>query len=213
MHILSLQIDVIEVYLKATPWALPLTGLSAVLLACLARALGRWLRVRPWLAWLYGMSIAGYLTVTATPAAGDFHSRGNGFNWSLPPTRGLDFFRVDNQSLNIWIAIPMAFLSVVVAGAGGRRIIWIAPWAAPFVVEVFQNEAPLGRAAFLFADVFTNWVGSFAGTVAGFAFLVLGGSGLRVALGSDSHATRFGTRAENNRPSRESAARRTAADD
>lgn len=160
--------DLLAVFFRATPWALPLTGLSGVLIAFLARRLGAWLGVPRLLAWFFLTSCTGFLAVTITPSrdASFLGSPGHYFSMSwqlLGPSR---LFSLNSDALNVWLYVPVGIFGGLCYLSGKRGSPLATLVLLPLISEMVQFVVPeLGRSAFLMSDVANNWVGGAVGVV------------------------------------------------
>lgn len=163
-------------YLDGTPWALPVTVAACLLLLASARPLARRLRADP--AWivLYGTAVAGFLGVVATPdrwvpagheaASGDQGGvRQLVWDPRLPQTL---VSSANQDTLNAWIAAPMAVLAGWALLRSGLRWPVAVAVAAPFAAEGVQWLFPaFGRVAFSVGDLTCNLTGVAAGLAVG----------------------------------------------
>lgn len=155
----------LSVYFRGTPWSPPIVGVVAIVLLAAAPAIGARLRLSAPLVWLTLMSIVGYLSVTVTPT-GSYRPWGANWNFSwvyqLPmPT---DLFRLNYDSLNIWLALPMGFFVALCSFRKSSPVLLIIPFAMALGAELVQTAVPpLGRSAFLLSDVTNPWAGVLLG--------------------------------------------------
>jgi hypothetical protein len=155
--------DDLHAYLRATPWAIPCATTASVAIVGWSRqlsALTGWPRR---LAIPYGVALAGFLSVTTTPSSWTLVAAGASrrtASWSFQPVRPSDLLRISEQSLNVWLAVPLGAMAAVVALSHGSVVAPAVAVAAPPFAEAFQWLFPqLGRSAFLLQDVGDNWEG------------------------------------------------------
>jgi hypothetical protein len=154
-----------SIYFRGTPWSLPIVGVAAVVLLAAAPAIGARLRLSPPLVWLTLMSIVGYLSVTVTPT-GSYRPWGAdwNFSWAYQLPMPADLFRVNYDSLNIWLALPMGFFIALCSFRKSLPALLIIPFGVAVGAELVQTAVPpLGRSAFLLSDVTNAWAGVLLG--------------------------------------------------
>lgn len=166
----------LEVYFRALSWALPTLAVGSLLLLLVSGPLSRRLGLPPPAVIALGVSVIGFVAVTATPGssaswtAGSRWSMGGGARW-VSPAELLDPW--SEAGMNVWLAVPMALVAGYVAVRHGRAWPVALVVVLPVVVEVVQMLLPeLGRSALL-ADVAANEqgvvLGLLLGVVAGLA--------------------------------------------
>ena len=155
----------VEVFFRATPWALPGTVMAAIALVMLARTIGRRISSTPVLAWLYATALAGYVCVTVTP--GRTLGLWGGpqpvsFQLSLP--RLSNFESLNPDSLNVYLGFLLGVPTVLVLlDISHLWPIWLSVLLV-VAVECVQGLLPvLGRSGFLLDDVFRNVLGLILG--------------------------------------------------
>ena len=161
-----------DVYFRATPWAIPLTAFAAIFLVMAARQIGERVELPRWLVIVFGTALAGFFAVTVTPSGpwqSALHSRrisAEGTHFIFPG----EFMHRTEPSLNAWLCVPLGFLAVIAAIRYGKYVVPVLVIAAPVLSEGIQWLLPqLGRSAFLVADVVANWSGLTYGGLAGLA--------------------------------------------
>lgn len=170
------MLDAFEHYLGATPWAPPVLAVTAIGLALSARRIAARTGWPAWLTMGFGLSLAGFLGVTATPDSDlDLGLNGARFaSWTphLPSFHELaqiiDPWDATEPALNAWLAMPLGLTAAVATVR--MRAAWPAVIAiiAPFAAEWVQWSFPgFDRAAFLFGDVTANWFGVAIGAAGG----------------------------------------------
>ena len=160
----------IDVYLNGTPWAVPVTAATFVLLMLFGRRLAR----RTGVAWvwlvLFGTALAGFLGVIATPD--EWIPSGSGSRQWLGrvefPTQ--PFSLANQATLNAWLAVPMSALAAWALVRRGRRWPVAVVVVAPLVAEGTQWLFPsFGRVAFSLGDLTCNFTGVVFGLALGAA--------------------------------------------
>lgn len=178
----------IGIYLDATPWAAPLVLLAALVLAGVAGPLARRHGLPTWVVYAAGLSWATFVAVTATPSELPWvrtdRGLGDGAVWSLgtDTVSWPDLTRVNEPSLNVWLAVPLGATALLLALALRRWWPLLLAVATPLVAESLQMLVPqLGRVGFLLADVALNLAGVGLGVLAGLVLspLLLVGRGRR----------------------------------
>lgn len=164
-------VNVLSAFFRATPWALPLTGLAGVVLLAYTPRLKKWSQLPGPIAWCAAMSVIGFLTVTVTPSP-------DAGNWGRAQTLSMDIslpivsdlLTLSSSTLNVWLAVPMGLLVTMAALQSHRYWMLASLVALPLASELIQFALPvLGRSAFLLTDVVSNWLGAALGAFAGTA--------------------------------------------
>ncbi|RLV51071.1 hypothetical protein D9V37_03895 [Nocardioides mangrovicus] len=147
----------IEAFLSATPWAVPATLVSAIVLVPLVR--------RSLLAYLFWVATAGFLAVTVTPNPGGASGRTLSLTPDVPDLHQL-LSASDQTGLNAVIAVPMGLLGALWARRLHRWFPLLVAVVVPPLAEGVQwLVPPLGRVSFFLADVTANWTGVLLGVV------------------------------------------------
>jgi glycopeptide antibiotics resistance protein len=160
-----------ERFFRATPWALPGTLVIAIVMTAAAGPLARKLHAHPFLVWLFGVAVGGYIAVTTTPTADASLLWGQhgdpAFHLAIP--RPSDFVGIDEHFLNLSVAAPMGFAAALLAS--NVRNWWpvVAVLAAPLVAEAIQGYLPIGRSGFSSTDLCFNVTGAVIGLAVGTA--------------------------------------------
>jgi len=164
----------IDIFFRATPWAIPLTAFALVALILISRPVGRGLRTRPVLAWLYLSAIAGYLSVTTTPSSSaGYWSTSQTINFQVQLGAARDLFSLTADSLNVWVTVPLGVSAVLVSWAGRKWTPVATAPLLPLAAESLQFLLPeLGRSAFFLTDVVANWVGLAMGAAVGWVICI-----------------------------------------
>jgi len=159
----------LELYLRGTPWFVP-TVLIGVVLAAVILLTRR--REHVVISWLTVMSYVGFLAATVTPSGSEFHwDMQRSFSWSFHVPGPAEMLRMNYDTVNVWIALPMGAMTGYWAAARGRRRLVAIPFVVALAAELLQVLVPpLGRSAFLLADVANTWIGVAVGVLTGWMF-------------------------------------------
>jgi hypothetical protein len=155
------------------PFFLPVLALGVALAMVTARPIARRLRTRPTIAFLLVASLALVLAATLTPHVGAFSGEVSRPGWCdmgrvgfIPPRLLLS---VNEASLNVLLFVPLGLALGLLPGGTRRRMLVVAAFALPVVIEVSQSYLVfLGRGCES-QDVFDNITGLVAGLALGMA--------------------------------------------
>jgi glycopeptide antibiotics resistance protein len=149
------------------PGLVPGSLLSAVVGAFLAPAFGRWLGSTALRAWFVLLGVGIVLSATLTPLNEGGQLPLGSCDFSRVHLAPLaDLLRVSSASLNVILLVPLG-VAVGLLPPGRRTTgVLIVALALPFMVEVVQSLAPLGRGCQT-ADMVDNLLGLVLGLAAG----------------------------------------------
>lgn len=149
-----------------TPWLTKGLIVSALVACLLAFPAARVLRVPPVVGWLYVMAFGGILVTTWTPSLSDFTVRICATS-PLSPIRPHDLITMSTRSLNVFMFVPLALLSVLPRRRTALLATTSLAVALPFIVELGQYLFPhLGRTC-SYQDVIDNLTGVVLGVIIG----------------------------------------------
>jgi glycopeptide antibiotics resistance protein len=152
--------------MRGAPWALP-AGLLAILAASIATPfVARALEIRRVYVWCFLCSVGVFLaaTVTPSPTAGSWaHAPLINLRLALP--RIYDLKSLNDESVNVFLCVPLGFFALLLARASRRFWPLLVAIALPFFAEAIQILPVLDRIGFQLPDVISNLCGLVGGSV------------------------------------------------
>ena len=159
------------------PWFVPVVALSFVIGLAVSRALGRRLKIPPWVGVGMVCAVGVILASTLTPLGPA--AEGGRFEVCDFSRVGIvelgKLRRINDESLNVLLFIPIGLAVAAVPGWKPRVGLFVAAVALPVVIEAIQLLVPILRRGCESADIVDNLTGLIVGLGIGMVMIFIGG--------------------------------------